>query len=53
MAKIEQDQLFFNTNFNEHTKLYEDFKVTVIWPTIVRHGVTLEKWADMLKINDL
>jgi hypothetical protein len=40
--------LFFDTNFNGHTLLYEEFKLTVVTPAVIQHGLTLDRWHNLL-----
>lgn len=40
MQSIEQDEVFFDTRFNKHTELYEEFKLTVVLPLLAKHSIS-------------
>lgn len=51
MTKMEQDQLYFDTNFDQHTKIYASFKEQVVNTIIVKNGLSLEHWDQILSKN--
>ena len=54
MTKMEQDQLYFDTNFDQHMKIYARFRQEVVNCIILRRGLTVTKWeALMLSCSDI
>jgi hypothetical protein len=41
MTKMEQDQLYFDTNFDQHMKMYAKFKEQVVNSIVVKRGLSL------------
>jgi uncharacterized protein YozE (UPF0346 family) len=53
MQSIEQDEVFFDTSFNKHTELYEEFKLTVVLPVLAKHSISYEDFSKMLETCSL
>ena len=48
MTKMEQDQLYFDTNFDQHMRIYAKFKEQVVNSIVIRHGMTIARWEALL-----
>ena len=45
--------MFYDTNFTQHTRAFEEFRVNVLVPAIARSGLTQAKWQQLLDDRDL
>ena len=48
MTKMEQDQLYFDTNFDQHMKMYAKFKEQVVNSIVIKRGLSLDNWEGLL-----
>ena len=51
MAKMEQDQLYFDTNFDQHMKMYESFRQLEFSSILADRGLSLTAWEQIISTN--